>query len=113
MNEQTEQHIPDEIIIKTAGHPLAVLVARPGIASCGQIEDGIAFWHAANRRGDEEGSWLIRYADLERLYMAARAFRVNVYRERLDAVSGAVRVSDCEFAKIVDHSAADASNPLT
>jgi hypothetical protein len=36
---------------------------------CGKIKDGVAFAHG------KEGGWVIGFADLERIYLAAKAQR--------------------------------------
>lgn len=47
------------------GHSQPILQVRVGPVSCGSITDGVAFAHGT------EGSWVMRFNDLQRVYRAA------------------------------------------
>lgn len=46
-----------------------------GPASCGVISDGIMFRH------DQEGEWVLDFADLEKIYLAAKSVRALSVQE--------------------------------
>ena len=45
------------------------LLFSPYIHQCGSIEDGVSFVH------NHDGSWVIRFSDLEEMYQMARRVR--------------------------------------
>ena len=58
------------IQVDTAGYSRRdQLTANVGRAECGQIKDGVGFEH------DSSGGWVVAFADLERIYLANKAFR--------------------------------------
>lgn len=63
----------EEIIrLKTAGFSETEdLSFSPGPARCGNINDGVIFWHG------EDGAWTLNFADLEKCYLLARAARTD------------------------------------
>ena len=64
-----------------AGHPHAYLAFRAGPSRCGAIMDGIslAHWNCPDPQGfkDAEGGWVIAFADLEEMYLIAKAARAT------------------------------------
>jgi len=64
MGEQIET-----LDIETAGHTHEDLHINVGSCKCGNITDGVLFEHG------DTGAWLIDYVDLERIYLAAKAWR--------------------------------------
>lgn len=66
----------DEIQIRTQGmhrdSRKEWMFAEPGVAQCGSIRDGIIL----RQRGD--AGWVISFASLERLYLAAKKARSKV-----------------------------------
>lgn len=59
----------DKLEFEVAGHPEEILRFNPGPTECGNITDGVAFYHG-NR-----GAWIVSFADLERMYLAAKLAR--------------------------------------
>jgi hypothetical protein len=55
--------------IGVAGHTEPDLRVWIGPSRCGEITDGVAFAHG------KEGGWVIDFADLERVYLAAKEKR--------------------------------------
>ena len=62
---------PKELEVEVAGHPEPTLMLRRGICECGNITDGVALSHG------RRGGWVISFADLKRIYEAAKAERVK------------------------------------
>ena len=59
-----------KLTVKSAGYSIqGDLHFHPGPSTCGDITDGVVFEH------DNEGGWLISFASLEALYLAAKAAR--------------------------------------
>jgi hypothetical protein len=59
------------INVKTAGHTNDDLCVRISVSRCGKITDGVSFSHG------NEGCWVVDFADLERIYLANKAFRAQ------------------------------------
>jgi hypothetical protein len=63
----------DILVIQTAGYSEPdELSFWPGPSKCGEITDGVTLSHAG------EGGWVISFADLERMYLAAKEARTAV-----------------------------------
>ena len=58
-----------DLQVPVAGHSSDMLLVHPGVHHCGRIIDGVAFAHG------RDGRWVISFADLERIYDAAKAQR--------------------------------------
>lgn len=68
-------------LAKVAGHPMNYLMFRP-LCRCGDIDDGVGLshWRVEDPKGfqDAEGGWVIPFADLEEMYMLAKAVRPSL-----------------------------------
>lgn len=66
-------------LVGVAGHSHDVLAVNTNRIRCGQIEDGVSFshWRVKEPKGhaDAEGGWVISFADLESIYLAAKSVR--------------------------------------
>jgi hypothetical protein len=70
---------------KTAGYSgTDTLAVDVGPSQCGEIKDGVAFWH------DNAGAWLVSYADLMVIADAATAVRSRKAPQADDAVARSV-----------------------
>jgi hypothetical protein len=58
--------------LKVAGYSPSQLTVSTGIAKCGHIKDGISLVHG------NQGSWVMAFSDLEKVYLAAKEFRDQV-----------------------------------
>jgi len=66
-----------DIRIKTAGHSVNDrLLFGSGYHACGHIKDGVCFQHMRNS-GEWGGGWVLAFRDLERMYLAAKAYRAK------------------------------------
>jgi len=63
------------IRVKVAGYSPNLLWFDPGISRCGSILDGVSFAHCGHNPEDWEGTWVIQFKDLERMYLAAKRVR--------------------------------------
>lgn len=68
----------DLLLAEVAGHGHQYLMFRPW-CRCGNIDDGIGLshWRVKDPKGvdDTEGGWVISFADLEEMYLAAKSLR--------------------------------------
>lgn len=69
---------PEVIEIEVAGHTKPRLRVYTGVSMCGEIKDGITLSHAGLTKFSSEGGWVVSFADLEKVYLAARAFRAAI-----------------------------------
>lgn len=80
------------MLADVAGHGHKFLAFRVGPARCGAITDGVSFAHWKIEEplswADYEGSWVIPFADLEAIYLAAKEARRGV--------TYLTEASDCE-----------------
>lgn len=69
------------MLADVAGHGHKFLAFRAGPTRCGQITDGVSFAHwrveEPLSHADGEGSWVVPFADLEAMYLAAKAARAT------------------------------------
>lgn len=63
----------DDITVKVAGHTDPMLSFSPLIHRCGGITNGVRF--ANHEVGKFRGGWIVDFNDLERMYLAAKAYR--------------------------------------
>jgi len=63
-----------DIKIETAGHRAPYLVCHGVDATCGNIRNGLGLCFE-NRDGTNEGSWVICFEDLEKLYWTTKFLR--------------------------------------
>jgi hypothetical protein len=64
----------NEMTFKTAGNRYPLLTVGTGVHTCGQIRNGVSLLEHGSE-GDNRGSWVLAFSDLEAWYLAAKAHR--------------------------------------
>lgn len=64
----------NEMTFETAGNRYPLLTVSTGVSCCGPVRDGVSLREHGSE-GDNRGSWVLAFSDLEAWYLAAKAKR--------------------------------------
>lgn len=98
----------NEITVEVAGHEDPLLSFSPLVHRCGGITNGVRF--ANHQAGKFRGGWIVDFGDLERMYLAAKAYRSTLETKvGCEGADGLLRVhaenETCDVCSTVNRSA--------